>query len=110
MIYQADTDWYFLSLHKKGAYLTHVKVYLDEFVGFIQKVLYERRQIIRQLFNSVDKLFRTNNLLNVVQEELISYKKDQRDTQSGSPGNISWDGQYTQLSRCSPYLRPGGIK
>ena len=55
--------------------LTHVEVYLDNFIGVVQGISYKWKYMMHNLCRSLDTLFRTNNPLDVAREEPISLKK-----------------------------------
>ena len=64
-----------MSPHTWATALSHVEVYLDDFVGIIGGGPTERRKMTRHLFRAIDDLFRPNNEDDTAWEEPISLKK-----------------------------------
>ena len=66
---QADKHWRDLPTRAHQAALSHVEVYLDDFIGVVQGVPEEHKQMTWHLFSSIDYLFRPNNPLDMAMEE-----------------------------------------
>ena len=71
--FQADKHWSNIPARARQAALSHVEVYLDDFISVIQGVPEERKQMTRHLFSSIDYLFRPNNPLDMAMEEPIFF-------------------------------------
>ena len=70
--------------------LSHVEVYLDDFIGITQGRPTERRQMTRHLFRTIHELFCPNNKEYIAREEPISLKKIRK-------GNAAWSTQKVVL-------------
>ena len=57
----ADKDWEALFPHERATDLSHVEVYLNDFIGITQGGATERQQMTRLLFRALNKLFCPNN-------------------------------------------------
>ena len=54
----ANSNWEALSPHTRATALSHVEVYLHDFIGITQGGPTERRQMMRHLFRAINELFR----------------------------------------------------
>ena len=66
---QADKRWRSLPTRARQAALSHVEVYLDDFIGVVHGVTEEHKQMTWHLFSSIDYLFCSNNPLDMAREE-----------------------------------------
>ena len=72
---EAYNDWEALSPHARATALSHVEVYLNDFIGITQGGPTERIQMTQHLFRAIEELFRPNNKDDIAREESISLKK-----------------------------------
>ena len=72
---EADSNWEALFPHTWATDLSHVKVYLNDFIGIVQGGPIERRHMARHFFRAIDDLFQPNDKDETSQEEPISLKK-----------------------------------
>ena len=82
----SNKNWEGLSPHAWATALSHVELYLDDFIGITQVEPTKRLDMIQHLFGTINNLFRLNNKYNIAQEEPISLKKLRK-------GNSAWSTQ-----------------
>ena len=73
-----------LSLHTRATDLSHIEVYLDDFIGIMQRRTLEIHQIMQYLFCAIDDLFSRNDKNNTVHKQYILIKNSAKATLSGA--------------------------
>ena len=72
---QADAIWKHISADQLAATKSNAGVYLDNFISVVQGVPREKRQILRHLFQKIDRVFRPNEDSDTNCKEPIFLKK-----------------------------------
>ena len=70
----ADRNWEYLSLHDWSTVLSHIKLYLDNFIRIVKSGSEDRRKMMQHLFRDIEELFRPNTKDDTACEDPISLK------------------------------------
>ena len=94
-----------LSLNTQATDLSHIEVYLDDFIGIMQRRPLEIHHIMQYRFCAINDIFSRNDKNNTAHKQYILIKNSAKATLSGAQKKSLSDGLSTPSSKSLRYLQ-----